>query len=371
MKKLVFTLVVLATFTLNASAMSYEQAREQALFLTDKMAYELNLTPDQYDAAYEINLDYLMGVSTADEVFNDYWTRRNLDLSYVLLDWQYRMFCDALYFYRPLYWDAGFWHFRIYARYPHRGWFYFDRPRVYISYHGEHCWRNFGDRGYYHGRVFAHTTVGTSNHSRARIEGGMRDNWNGKGRNFGNNDRGGNGMNHGNSGFNRGNGNFNRDNNGSNRDNNGFNRDNNTDNRGGNGFNRGNRGGEAGNNTGSMDNRRTGGTVRDNNISSTRETVTNNRSNGNGGFNHRYSTTTPTQTTRPATSTRSVGTSTRSVSTSRPNVTGGTFRGSSSVSHSSGFGGGSHSSSMSHGSFGGGHSGGGHAGGGFGRGGHR
>ena len=31
-------------FMVTAGAMSYSQAREQALFLTDKMAYELNLT---------------------------------------------------------------------------------------------------------------------------------------------------------------------------------------------------------------------------------------------------------------------------------------------------------------------------------------
>ena len=46
-----------------------------------------------------------------------YWRQRNLDLSYILLDWQYRAFCDATYFYRPLYWDGGFWHFGIYARF--------------------------------------------------------------------------------------------------------------------------------------------------------------------------------------------------------------------------------------------------------------
>ena len=47
---------MLLTLTATISAMSYEQAREQALFLTDKMAYELNLTEEQYDAAYEIIL---------------------------------------------------------------------------------------------------------------------------------------------------------------------------------------------------------------------------------------------------------------------------------------------------------------------------
>ena len=57
MKKLLFTLIALFTIVMSSNAMSYEQARNQALFLTDKMAYELNLTEEQYEAAYEINLD--------------------------------------------------------------------------------------------------------------------------------------------------------------------------------------------------------------------------------------------------------------------------------------------------------------------------
>ena len=48
-------------------AMDYEEARQRAWFLTDKMAYELNLTPEQYDIAYEINLDYLMSIRTASD----------------------------------------------------------------------------------------------------------------------------------------------------------------------------------------------------------------------------------------------------------------------------------------------------------------
>ena len=70
MKRMIIALVAMfmMTFT-TASAMSYEQARQQALFLTDKMAYELNLTEDQYEAAYEVNLDYLMSVDTYDELY--------------------------------------------------------------------------------------------------------------------------------------------------------------------------------------------------------------------------------------------------------------------------------------------------------------
>lgn len=154
MKKILLALVALLTLTTSAQAMSYEQARERALFLTDKMAYELNLTDDQYEAAYEINLDYLMTVNTYDDLYGDYWRQRNLDLSYILLDWQYRSFCAASYFYRPIYWDAGYWHFGIYARYPHRTYFYFGRPHFYAVYRGGHSWRTNGGRSWYHGRTY-------------------------------------------------------------------------------------------------------------------------------------------------------------------------------------------------------------------------
>ena len=157
MKKLIFALVALLTMTVSVNAMSYEQARDQALFLTDKMAYELNLTEDQYEAAYEINLDYLMSIDSYDDLYGVYWTRRNLDLSYILLDWQYSAYVAASYFYRPLYWEAGYWHFGIYARYPYRTYFYFGRPAFYLTYRGGHSWRMNGGRSYYHGRTYGAT----------------------------------------------------------------------------------------------------------------------------------------------------------------------------------------------------------------------
>ena len=152
MKKMMFTLMALLTIAVNASAMSYEQAREEALFLTDKMAYELNLTDAQYEAAYEINLDYLMGVTSQYDVYGPYWERRNIDLSYILFSWQWDLYRAATYFYRPLFWESGYWHFGIYARYPHRDYFYFGRPHFYTTYRGGHSWRMNNGRSYYEGR---------------------------------------------------------------------------------------------------------------------------------------------------------------------------------------------------------------------------
>ncbi len=170
MKKMMMTLMAMLTIAVSATAMSYEQARNEALFLTDKMAYELNLTDEQYEAAYEINLDYLMGVTGRSDVFGVYWERRNLDLSYILFDWQWNAYLAASYFYRPLYWEAGYWHFGIYARYPHRDYFYFGRPHFYATYRGGHAWHIHGDRGYYYSR---------RDHFRAprREHVGMHDRW--------------------------------------------------------------------------------------------------------------------------------------------------------------------------------------------------
>ena len=130
-------------------AFSYDQARQQALFLSDKMAYELGLTDAQYAAVYEINLDYLMSIDNPDNLYSSYWSRRNSDLFYVLDPRQYNDFISADYFYRPLYYYNNTWTWRIYTRYDNPRYFYRQRPNVYDSYHGGH---NRPENSYYAGR---------------------------------------------------------------------------------------------------------------------------------------------------------------------------------------------------------------------------
>ena len=77
-------LAMMVAIATSASAMSYEQARRQALFLADKMAYELNLSDAQYEAVYEANLDYLMSLNNRRHLYGSYWTRRNTLLEVVL-----------------------------------------------------------------------------------------------------------------------------------------------------------------------------------------------------------------------------------------------------------------------------------------------
>ena len=134
MKRFALSLVM-AVFVLAANAFSYERAREQALFLTDKMAYELNLTQEQFDLAYQINLDYLMNVTSSRDVYGVYWRYRNDDLRYILYDWQYALYATLDYFYQPLRWVRSAWYFPVYSHYS-RTHFFFGRPGVYISYRG-------------------------------------------------------------------------------------------------------------------------------------------------------------------------------------------------------------------------------------------
>ncbi|MCD8291333.1 MAG: hypothetical protein LUC91_07515, partial [Prevotella sp.] len=154
MKKYLFTLVTMLVMTMTAKAMSYEEASSEALFLTDKMAYELGLSDEQYDAAYEINLDYLMELETSNDLYGTYWSRRNLDMSYVLTATQYNLFLNAAYFYRPVTWLDGF-KFSIYERYTDAALLFFSIPKIFSTYFGGHSWLKNGNKSWYKGRTFS------------------------------------------------------------------------------------------------------------------------------------------------------------------------------------------------------------------------
>ena len=202
MKRTLISLFMVMASCLGAFAMSYETARQEALYLTDKMAYELNLNDYQYEAVYEVNLDYLLSLNTYDDAYSTYWVHRNTDLSYILFDWQYTAFCAANYFYRPLFWANGAWGFHIYVRYPRHNHFFFGYPVFYDTYRGGHGWHHNGGHSWYHGRDFGHGRPGMhdsyrggGHHNNGAI--GNRRDHNGGGHN-------GNGVDHGNNGGNHG-----------------------------------------------------------------------------------------------------------------------------------------------------------------------
>lgn len=135
MKKTLIPLTLLLALAMQASAMSYSKAKEQALFLADKMAYELGLSDDQYNAVYEINLDYFMCIDSQDDVLGSYWDRRNTDLGYVLTVAQYALYKAASYFYKPVEYSAGSLVYAIYQKYTKKR-YYNEAPAVYETYQG-------------------------------------------------------------------------------------------------------------------------------------------------------------------------------------------------------------------------------------------
>lgn len=152
MKRIMMTLAVMVTMFTSAAAMSLSKARTEALFLSDKMAYELGLSLSQYEAVYEINLDYMLGLNTVADLDGVYWMRRNVDLRYVLSGWQWERYTQIPDFYRPMVWvNRHNFSLVIRDRYTYRDQFYFERPSIYKSFKGGH---NVGHESYYANREF-------------------------------------------------------------------------------------------------------------------------------------------------------------------------------------------------------------------------
>lgn len=151
MKKVILTMLAVSAFCVNANALSAQRSREEARFLTDKMAYELYLTEDQIDDVYEINYDYFRALGPIDSAYDIYFNRRYEDLSYVLYDWQWDYFLAREYFLRPAYIYRGGWAFGIYNYYAHTHFFY-GLPRIYHHYVGGH----YHIHNYYHDRFHMH-----------------------------------------------------------------------------------------------------------------------------------------------------------------------------------------------------------------------
>jgi hypothetical protein len=143
------------------AAMSTSKMRQHSRFLTDRMAYELNLSNSQYDDVYEVNYDFLSrtryliedvaaGYTSALDEYYDYLDVRNDDLRWILTSSQYRRFLEKEYFYRPIYTTTSHtWGFRIYQVYSDINHFFFGKPSHYASYKGAHYRSNFNNVSYY------------------------------------------------------------------------------------------------------------------------------------------------------------------------------------------------------------------------------
>lgn len=166
MKKFFFTLVIALMTVATSFAMSESKIRQNARFLSDRMAYELDLTPMQYDDCYEVNYDFIyrinrvmddvvLGYRDAVDYYYNCLDDRNDDLRYILTRSQYTRFLDLEYFYRPIYTSGSRWSFRIHTIYSNWSFFYFDVPTGFRSYAGAHARTHYA-HGFYVDRYHSH-----------------------------------------------------------------------------------------------------------------------------------------------------------------------------------------------------------------------
>lgn len=154
--------------------------RVNARFLTDRMAFELNLTQTQYNDLYEINYDFFHGIDPyvaamarqevyALDAYYRYLDERNDDLRWILSNAEYVRFMALEYFFRPVYALNRVCYLRIYKVYPNRTFFYYGRPVHYLTYCGGHSRHHLGGRSFYrarHPKVYRHPVYAGSFHSR-------------------------------------------------------------------------------------------------------------------------------------------------------------------------------------------------------------
>lgn len=160
---ILFAVGIVTATSVSMAGMSTSKVRQNTRFLTDKMAYELNLSTEQYNDAYEINFDFIYNVrNLMDDVargydwaidrYYQYLDVRNDDLRWILSNSQYRRFLGLDYFYRPIYTSGRSWNFRIYVTYSNHNHFYFDKPYHYRTYCGSHYRTHYNNVSFYRNR---------------------------------------------------------------------------------------------------------------------------------------------------------------------------------------------------------------------------
>lgn len=118
MKRLFSLLMTIIMISASANAMDDREARREAQYLTDKMAYELGLSQQEYDQVYRINLQYLQNIRTNRDIFASPWQIRNTALRAIFGGAIWNKFTNTTYFYRPIYWERNRYVYRIYDQYP-------------------------------------------------------------------------------------------------------------------------------------------------------------------------------------------------------------------------------------------------------------
>lgn len=146
-----------------AQPMNYNAMRNNARFLTDRMAYTLGITSlDLIDDLYRINFDYIYSINDyLDDIalgyrYDDYMSicaERDFALRMLLGDLLWNRIVGYDYFYRPILFENHRWRFHIYSYDYNIHHYYCHIPTHFDHYHGGHYithmhpHRGIGERG--------------------------------------------------------------------------------------------------------------------------------------------------------------------------------------------------------------------------------
>lgn len=171
MKKTIITLVLAFATVINLCAMSKYRASREARFLTDKMAWELDLSYGQIEDVYEINYDYFRALDNVYDKYTWAYDIRNEELSFVLSPRQWARFIAIEYFYVPVRVYRHAWVFPVHNHY-HSNHFYYDAPHAYSHYSGGHA----HNRDFYRGRFDNYHKFDHDNGHRPHSSGNVHNN---------------------------------------------------------------------------------------------------------------------------------------------------------------------------------------------------
>lgn len=163
LKTFLIGIMMLVSTAMVAQPMNYNAIRNNARFLTDRMAYTLGISNIALlDDIYRINYDYIYGLNEyLDDIalgyrYDDYMdicAERDFALRMLLGDVIWNRLIGYDYFYRPIVFSNHRWHFGIYLHDHNRDFFHYSVPRYYHEYRGGHFFggmrpsRGIGDRG--------------------------------------------------------------------------------------------------------------------------------------------------------------------------------------------------------------------------------
>ena len=147
-RTLIIGIMMLIGTSAFAQPMNYNAIRNNARFLTDRMAYTLGIANmDIIDDIYRINYDYIYGVNAyLDDIalgyrYDDYLAmcaERDYALRMLLGEVMWSRIIGYDYFYRPIIFENRRWRFGIYAHDYNRGYYHYSVPRYYNDYRGGH-----------------------------------------------------------------------------------------------------------------------------------------------------------------------------------------------------------------------------------------